>query len=480
MGKKWDKNYIRIGIVLTISICICITFNEVIKQWHAMFAWIGKLFSAMTPIIIGIVIAYLLNPIMIYLRRFFAFAVSKIFKEKTTYDKAYKKTKVPALVVTVLAFLGLLTLFLYLVIPSLYTSITDLVTQTPTYLDSLQTWVEKMFAKNEFLEEKLSSAIDYLENNVFAIFQEKVMPNLDTIALAVSSGVVVGVKAVFNFLIGIIVAIYLLISKDVLLAQGKKLIYLLFSRKNGNKILKGFAYANTVFGGFINGKIIDSIIIGILCFIFTNFVGMTYAVLISVIVGMTNIIPFFGPFIGAVPGALLALMDDPLMCVIFIVWIIVLQQFDGNILGPLILGDATGLSSVWILVAILVGGDLFGVVGMIIGVPIFACIYAFCAVQMRDGLRRKNMSSKTEDYFRLIGFDEKTGEPLYREEHEVRRTLRQTKRKSILTKKLDKYKIKKNQSEEAEQNIASKEEAEQNTDSDAETKTIKNNKEDIN
>jgi predicted PurR-regulated permease PerM len=223
--------------------------------------------------------------------------------------------------------------------------------------------------------------------------------------------------------------VYLLASKEVLIAQGKKFIYCIFSKKNGNKIMGGLAYANTVFGGFINGKILDSFIIGIICFVFTKAMGMTYAVLISVMVGVTNIIPFFGPFIGAVPGALLALMDDPLMFVIFIIFVFCLQQFDGNILGPIILGDSTGLSGMWVLFAILVAGDLFGIPGMILGVPVFACIYAFIAVWLRDSLRAKNLSSNTEDYFRLTGFDEKTGQPVYRSKHEERITARQRKRK---------------------------------------------------
>ena len=191
---------------------------------------------------------------------------------------------------------------------------------------------------------------------------------------------------------------------------------------------------------FINGMILDSIIIGILCYVFTSAVGMEYAVLMSVIVGVTNIIPFFGPFIGAIPGALLALMDDPLMFVVFVVFVLCLQQFDGNILGPLILGDSTGLSGMWVLVAILVGGDLFGVGGMILGVPVFACIYAFIAVQLRDGLREKNLSSNTEDYFRLKGFDEETGEPIYRKKHDfARRSVKKRKKKSMFKRIKERY-----------------------------------------
>ena len=291
-----------------------------------------------------------------------------------------------------------------------------------------------MFAKNAFLEEKFTYAVDYLENNILTLFQEKVMPNMDTIVVNISSGIVVGVKAVFNFMVGIIVAVYLLNSKETLIAQFKKFVYLLFSKKTGNKILEGLSYANMVFGGFINGKILDSIIIGILCFIFTAAIGMKYAVLISVIVGVTNIIPFFGPFIGAIPGALLALMDDPMMFIIFIIFVLALQQFDGNILGPLILGDSTGLSGMWVLVAILVGGDLFGVAGMVLGVPVFACIYALVAVLLRDGLRSKNLSSDTEDYHLLKGFDLETGEPVYKDKNDTRRTIKHRK-KGPLTKR---------------------------------------------
>ena len=209
--------------------------------------------------------------------------------------------------------------------------------------------------------------------------------------------------------------------------------------------MEGCSYANVVFGGFINGKILDSCIIGIICFIFTSAVHMRYAVLISVVVGVTNIIPFFGPFIGAVPGALLALMDDPIMFVIFVIWIIVLQQFDGNILGPLILGDATGISGIWVLLAILVGGDLFGVPGMILGVPVFACLYAFFAVQLRDKLRAKEYSSRTEDYIRLKKFDDETGEPIYRERHDERKTLRESRLKQVFRRWMEKMHLKKHE-----------------------------------
>lgn len=451
MANNWNKNYIRIGIVFTISICICIIFGEVIKEWKSIIGVIDKVFTAMTPIIVGIVLAFLLNPIMMYIRK----GITWIFTNKNAkadYDKVYKKSKAPALILTLILFLGLLVGFLWLVIPRIYTSLVDLVDKMPGYIKTSQNWVEKLFSKNEKLEGQLNNIISYFESNVLVFFEDKIMPNIDTIAMKISSGVVVGVKVIFNFLVGIIVTVYLLASKDVLLAQGKKIIYCVFSKRKGNKIMEGLSYANSVFGGFINGKIIDSIIIGIMCFIFTETVDMEYSVLISVIVGVTNVIPFFGPFIGAVPGALLALMDAPIMLVIFVIWIIILQQFDGNILGPLILGDSTGLSGIWVLIAILIGGDLFGVPGMILGVPVFACMYALFAVMLRDGLKEKKFSTKTEDYYLLAGFDEETGKPIYRDRHEVRSHMQQRNRKFSLRYLASKFKRKKNYEDVKEDN----------------------------
>lgn len=440
MGQKWDKSIVKLGVVLTISVCVCILFADIVEEKSAIFAFLGKLGSALSPFIIGLVIAFLLNPIMVYFRRGIAYLSSKVLK-KTDYDTGFRKSKIPALVLTFVFFVVLIGGFLRIVIPHIYDSLTDLVDKAPGYLKSAENWLDNFFKENSKFEKPVMEAIMYVEDNVLTWFENIIMPNLDDIVVKVSSGLVVGVKAVFNFLVGIIFALYLLAAKDVLIAQGKKIVYCTFSRKNGNKILEGLSYANSVFGGFINGKILDSIIIGFMCYAFTAAVGMEYAVLISVIVGVTNVIPFFGPFIGAVPGALLALMDDPLMFVIFIIFVLLLQQFDGNILGPLILGDSTGLSGMWVLVAILVGGDLFGVAGMILGVPVFACLYAFIAVQLRDGLREKNLSSKTEDYFRLKGFDEETGEPIYRKKHDfAKRKIKKRKKKSLWARLIGRFK----------------------------------------
>ncbi|MDO5126248.1 MAG: AI-2E family transporter [Eubacteriales bacterium] len=422
MRGKWDKNSIKFGIILSAALCVYALFSVLLKQWGAIQAVLDKIGKAIAPFLIGLVLAFLLNPIMIYIRNFLTMLSVKMFKKE--YNEAYKTTKVPSLVLTIIFFLGLTVGFFFLVVPSISESIQDLMDNSSEYIENANTFIEKICSKNGHLKDALNNGMDFLDKNLKTIIDNKVMPNIDTIVLKVSNGVILGVKAAFNFLVGIVFAIYLLLSKHMLLAQCKKFIFLFFSKEKGTKILEGCSYVNSVFGGYINGKIIDSIIIGILCFIFTAAVHYKYAILISVIIGVTNIIPFFGPLFGAIPGALLALMDGPIYFIIFIIFVLVLQQFDGNILGPLILGDSTGLSGMWVLLAILVFGDLFGVAGMILGVPLFACIYALIALVLRDGLQRKNLSSNTEDYLLLEGFDA-DGNPTYKTKQDVRQTIKQ-------------------------------------------------------
>ena len=201
-----------------------------------------------------------------------------------------------------------------------------------------------------------------------------------------------------DFFIGIIISIYFLNSKDTFLAQIKKVILATFKESTAQEIFEGAAFTNKTFGGFISGKIIDSIIIGIICFLVMSIFGWEYSLLISCIVGITNIIPFFGPFIGAIPSVLLLLMMNPWHALYFAIFAILLQQFDGNILGPKILGDSTGLESFWVLFAVLVGGGLFGFIGMIVGIPVFAVIYYYVGRQLNRRLAKKGFSTDLNDY----------------------------------------------------------------------------------
>ena len=230
----------------------------------------------------------------------------------------------------------------------------------------------------------------------------QVLPSVQEIISEVSTSLIGSVVDLlvwlFNFIIGIIISIYLLSSKELFCAQAKKITYALLREERANNLINNMRFANKTFGGFLIGKILDSFIIGILCFIGTSVLKIPYALLISVIVGVTNIIPFFGPYLGAIPCALILIMINPIKCVVFLIFVLVLQQFDGNVLGPKILGNSTGLSSFWVIFSITVFGGLFGVLGMFVGVPVFAVIYAAIKTFVSQRLVKKNLPADTNYY----------------------------------------------------------------------------------
>ena len=227
---------------------------------------------------------------------------------------------------------------------------------------------------------------------------------------SVSMSVYSILKEVWNLVIGFIISIYLLASKELFAAQAKKVVYAFVSVKRANRFLSNVRFANKTFGGFFIGKILDSIIIGVICFAVTSILKMPFCVLISVIIGVTNIIPFFGPFLGAIPSTLLILFIDPLQALYFVIFVIILQQVDGNIIGPKILGSSTGLSSFWVIFSITFFGGIWGIVGMIVGVPIFAILFAFMKSLIETRLSARNLSPETKKYLRLLYIDADSSE----------------------------------------------------------------------
>ncbi len=390
--------------------CIIVLFYLLIGKFPLVLKSLGRLISALSPIIIGCIIAFLLNPIVNRLRIWLREVFKNIFKDKYS-DKHAHMADGLSVVLSILFFLLILTAFFWILIPSLYESINSLYDNFDKYTTNTENFVRNLVKDYPKVVNVVNNYMDDIEAAIKNLFTEKLLPNMDTVVKTLSSGIIGSVKFVFNFLIGIIAAIYILSSKDKYSAQFKKLVYAVFTIKKGNKILAVTEYIDGVFSGFISGKIIDSIIIGVICFAFCRIVEMPYAVLVSVIIGVTNIIPFFGPFIGAIPSAFLVFVESPKMCLVFIIFIVILQQIDGNILGPLILGDTIGISSFWILFAILLGGNLFGFAGMVLGVPTFACIYALLIRTIGDGLEKKGLKNDTEYFIALRGFDE-NGNPI--------------------------------------------------------------------
>ena len=265
-------------------------------------------------------------------------------------------------------------------------------------VEDLQAWLTTDADKLPAFQKTIVTWISDAGSNLTDFIQKTLLPEYDNLASGIQAGVMGMLSFFKNFFIGVVICVYFLNSKEYFAAQSKKLILVLFKEKRSEKLLTLARFTNLQFGKFINGKLIDSLIVGILCFIFMKIFGWHYALLISCIIGITNIIPFFGPFIGAIPSALLLAVVDPKEALYFCIFILILQQVDGNIIGPKILGETTGLSSFWVMFAILVGGGLFGFVGMILGIPIFAVIYAYLSKGVNKKLAEKGYSIDLNDY----------------------------------------------------------------------------------
>lgn len=422
MNKKKLEKYLYIGLTASGVVIVGIFCLFLIFQWKSVKKAFDMIMVVMKPFIYGAVIAYLLAPVCSFFEKYMKKALLRLWKEPIEKDKEKedirrKKRKrcinkisnIVGLIVTFLLTFVLIIGLVALVIPQINTSmikISALMEHVPDMLDDLSIKIQQLLEKYPEIEANVltayNEAAQYIENWV----RNDLLPNWSILIGNVSSGVMGVANVLKNLFIGIIAAVYFLCSKDIFIAQMKKIIYSLAGAKRGNRIIEEARYTHKVFGGFIVGKIIDSFIIGVLCFIVMWFFRMPYAVLVSVIVGVTNIIPFFGPYIGAIPSAILILLVSPVQCLQFIIFVTVLQQFDGNILGPKILGDSTGLTGFWVLFSIMVFGAWMGFVGMLIGVPVFAVIYNAIRRLTNVWLKKKGLSTVTEDYVELKEIDE--------------------------------------------------------------------------
>ena len=306
-----------------------------------------------------------------------------------------------------------------LVVPRFISSIIGIVNSLQTYSNNIVIWLNDVLSGHPEVAEQVQDTYENLANSFMTWVNSKLTPDAEAMLSslgnlsALLSGVVSGVKIVIrllkDFIIGMFVSAYLLISKRRLIAQAKKIVYGLFPQKYANYIIYECRYIQNVFGGFIRGKLLDSLIIGLICFAGCTIFRFPFPIVVSVIVGVTNIIPFFGPFVGAIPSAVLILLVSPIKCIYFVIFILALQQFDGNWLGPKILGNTTGLSSFWVLFSILLFGGLYGFVGMIIAVPLFAVIYSLISSYINHRLTKRTMSLDTREYELLDHVDETSG-----------------------------------------------------------------------
>lgn len=382
-----------LGLFLVIASSIAFYFG--LLRLTNISVIITKIIDVMMPIIYGCVIAYLLNPIV---RRVDRYLVPKLEKRAETPEKAKKLSRVCGVTLSILLLLLLIIVLCNLLIPQLYFSIRNMIFTLPAQLNHMANTIDEMAKGTSTTSTFLKTVINEGTNMLEKWLRTDLLAKTNELMSNLTVGVINVISTLFDFVIGIIVSIYLLFSKEQFSMQSKKAIYAIFSPRNANLILHLTRKSDSIFGGFVIGKLIDSAIIGVICFFGMSLLNMPYVMLISVIIGVTNVIPFFGPYIGAVPSAILIILSNPIKGVYFLIFILLLQQFDGNILGPKIIGNSTGLSAFWVIVAILLGGGLFGFVGMIMGVPTFGVIYYIVDALLNSKLEQKNLPVGSENY----------------------------------------------------------------------------------
>ena len=390
-----ENIYFRWGLTAVIVIVVCIIAAQFITKMPAFFGYVKAFLGTLSPVLYGLGIAYLLHPIEDRIRKLLEPQLRKVLSEKRAAGMAKGLGILASLIIALLVIWALIAMIL----PQLLESITTIIGNFPSYYNTLNKWV-KEFINGSIAEDVTQEIMDQVYDYLKDFLTGTVLPKVQTILAGLTTGVVNIAKSMLNLIIGVIISVYLLSGKEKFLAQAKKLCYAALGQKKGGYVCNVCTFANRVFGGFIGGKIIDSLIIGILCFIGLRILNMPYTMLISIIVGVTNIIPFFGPYLGAIPSALLLLVIDPMECLYFVIFIIILQQLDGNVIGPWILGDATGLDSIWVVVSLLVFGSLFGILGMVIAVPLFAVIYKIVTELVNFLLKKRELSTVTSDYTR--------------------------------------------------------------------------------
>ena len=387
MKVNWNSKYNTISVYALIVICCSIIFYFVASQIGSFSEKISILIGILYPFIIGFAIAYLLN----FILKFYEHTILDNVQGSSKLKKGHKRSI--SLILTYLTAAGIFYLFVHFIVPQLIDSIMGLVNDVPMYVDNVTKLFDDVMKETNLSPEYTALIQEQMNKyiNIIMDFAKEVIPVVgNTLKMIASS--------IWNIVLGIIISVYLLIDKEYFFAINRKITCALFSDKMASRIFELTHRTNEIFGKFLSGKIIDSAIIGVLSFVVFSIFKIPYTLLISVIIGVTNIIPFFGPFIGAIPSFIIILFVSPTKALIFLILIFIIQQIDGNIIGPKILGDSIGISAFWILFAILVAGEFMGLVGMIIGVPVFAIIYSVIKEDVEYKLKNKDLPTETKDF----------------------------------------------------------------------------------
>ena len=390
------NRYVRIGLTVFFTVCAILLFYDTLFGSRTAVIFGRQFLKALQPVLFGALIAYLLAPVVNFFeQKLFPSHLSQIRRQGKLSSRRIRAVSLLLTWIIVCAAGYLLASFL---LPELYRSVVQLVSSAESYYLTVRGWIERLLESNPDLEDWVTAQLNIYYEDIQTWLTREMLPQATTLMTALSGGIVSALNFLLDLLVGVIVSIYLLATKEQCAASARKIVCGLFSRSNAGWVLRAVKKVDEIFSGFVRGKLLDSLIIGILCFICCSIFGFPYTPLVSVIVGVTNVIPFFGPFLGAIPSIFLILLVSPIQAVYFALFVLALQQLDGNVIGPLILGDKTGISSLWVIIVSLVGGSFFGVSGMFFGVPVCACLLSAVNFIVDTRLRRRQMPVETEAY----------------------------------------------------------------------------------
>ncbi|MDD3895515.1 MAG: AI-2E family transporter [Bacilli bacterium] len=399
MKKLKENKYFNIGLTTFLIIAACIIFFFLIFKLNLIIdsiLWIIKLFI---PFIIGFVFAYLLNPIVDFFQnKLFLNSIKKI---KLKDDKKLKISRYSSIFLTFIIVIIILVLSFDFIIPELLKSLEILIVNIPIYLEQIKNYLLGLIDNHKDLENIILNNYDAINSSLVNTINNNFLPKIEEWVVLFSNGLFGLIKVLYNTVLGFIISIYFLLDKENFQAQLKKVLYALFSVKKANSIIDSARYTDKIFGGFIMSKLTICLILALVTFIFLTIFNFPYAIIIALLVGITNIIPYFGPFIGGIPSALIILLQDPSKFWLLIIYLVAIQQIEGYYLEPKIMGMKTGIKSFWVLFAIIIFGGAFGLVGMIIGVPIFAIIYAYMGKKLNKILNKKKLPVETEKYVNI-------------------------------------------------------------------------------
>lgn len=386
------KRYLKIGITGAAILASGILCAFVLFKMPVIISVLKGITEILKPFLYGVVFAYLLAPLCNKIEE----KLFQIFPKAKT--KARRFICFIAIVISLCVAIAVIWLIIMMIIPQLWDSVMKIIQMVPQKLIVVNNWIEHMLENQPELQAYFEEFSSQAESNIDSLLNVDTIQKVQSIINSLSVQLFGVLGVVKNIFLGLLISAYLLGSRKLFGAQAGLILHGVFSDKWAKIIEEEIRYTDKMFNGFLVGKIIDSAIIGLLCFAGTSIMGFEAPAFISVIIGITNIIPFFGPFIGAIPCGLLLLLENPMHCLYFIIFIFVLQQLDGNVIGPKILGNTTGVSSFWVLFAILLFGGMWGVVGMVIGVPLFAVIYDIIRKLVYRGLRKHKRESMITDY----------------------------------------------------------------------------------